>query len=470
MDDLCKKLHGFASQCQNIVDNYLITIIESVVAKETPDVACQQVHMCNASTVAPVVVKKTTVVASGVECAACEWLFTEAEKELSNNSTEAEIEKALDAICNKMKGGLAGTCTDLVNAYFPEIVAVIVQKVSPDGICKKLGVCDSTVMPHTTPLGPEKHQKTTPIGPEKHQKTTPIGPEKQGETASVKCVICEWVLNKLEGMLSSNSTEQEIIAALDKVCSLLPHSVQSDCEDLINQYGPQLIQLLLQHEPADTICSQIGLCKNSSATVDMKTVTPAPLVKDVKSGAYCAICEFIMDKLETLISNNSTEQEIIAAVEKVCGFLPKTIRSECDSLVETYGQQIINMLLQKENPQTICTQLGLCKSTAVVEQVQNGELCVLCEFVMSKLEGLLQNNASETKILNALEKVCSYLPKSLSGECDAFIQQYGPQIFQLIVQKEPPKTICTQLGICSGTSKNLLGGLRGGRRHKHHYM
>lgn len=47
-------------------------------------------------------------------------------------------------------------------------------------------------------------------------------------------------------------------------------------------------------------------------------------------------------------------------MEKVCKYVPSTLKDQCKDLIETYGQAIIEMLVQQADPKTVCTVLGLC--------------------------------------------------------------------------------------------------------------
>lgn len=86
----------------------------------------------------------------------------------------------------------------------------------------------------------------------------------------------------IDGILEKNSTESQIEEAVRKVCSFLPDSVQTEvrswgnfcllsatasyltstflrqqCDQLVQQYEPLLIQLLLQMMDPDFVCMVI---------------------------------------------------------------------------------------------------------------------------------------------------------------------------------------------------------------------
>lgn len=121
----------------------------------------------------------------------------------------------------------------------------------------------------------------------------------------------------------------------------------------------------------------------------------------VRASPMCAICEFVMKQLESMLEDQTTEvgyvllnlaimaikiynmlstvcwcskfdsvvklihlslfqEEVIQAVEKVCTYLPSTLSGQCKDLIETYGQAIIELLVQQADPKTVCTVLALC--------------------------------------------------------------------------------------------------------------
>lgn len=55
---------------------------------------------------------------------------------------------------------------------------------------------------------------------------------------------------------------------------------------------------------------------------------------------------------------------VIHAVEKVCSLLPGKSKQRCKDLIETYGQAIIDLLVQEVDPKTVCTVLGLCRDAS----------------------------------------------------------------------------------------------------------
>jgi len=181
-----------------------------------------------------------------------------------------------------------------------------------------------------------------------------------------------------------------------------------------------------------------------------------------KAGGACALCEFVVSKLDNWLGENSTETAIVNAVESVCSVLPSTLTADCDAMISAYGPELIQMFINKEQPDVMCKQLALCASEKprfIVKKhapipVRKSEAdsgCALCEFIMSEVEDVLAANATQAEIEAALDNACNILPKTLTAMCVAFVNQYADAIIQLLLNKEPPSTICTQLGLCSST-------------------
>jgi len=166
-------------------------------------------------------------------------------------------------------------------------------------------------------------------------------------------------MKELDGILAQNSTEQEIMAALDKVCSLLPDTISQQCTAFVDEYGPAVITLLEQELSPQEVCTALGLC-------DQKATKPAVIFSatrehPVQSNESCGVCETVIQYAKSLLEQNSTMQQIEAALDKVCNFLPSDISAECKNFIDTYGPAVLNLLLVELTPEMICTEIGLCE-------------------------------------------------------------------------------------------------------------
>jgi len=81
-----------------------------------------------------------------------------------------------------------------------------------------------------------------------------------------------------------------------------------------------------------------------------------------------------------------------------------------------------------------------------VNITSEGLKCDLCHLGISYIENYMQNNHTETELENVLDNLCYKTPDS--NLCIALVNNYLPQIIDLIEQKETPQEICSQLSLC----------------------
>jgi saposin len=78
---------------------------------------------------------------------------------------------------------------------------------------------------------------------------------------SLPCNLCQYLVNYLDAIIQSNSTETQFEDALDKACKILPETkLQSECKQLVHLYGSDLIKFLVQYGDPKAVCQAIGIC------------------------------------------------------------------------------------------------------------------------------------------------------------------------------------------------------------------
>jgi len=285
------------------------------------------------------------------------------------------------------------------------------------------------------------------------------------------CDTCQKVMEKVEAFLTNKTDDATIIKLLEQACDTLGPFAQP-CKAAVDANAQKIIDSLagLVADPFSA-CAALNMCVFKDKPVSprfglmpgpvivqdkkpIKAVKKAPKLKDSPT---CELCEFAMNELEEVLSDNSTQEEIKNALESVCNMLPATIRDECNELVNQYEEQILDLLINElKNPKEICTLLSLCTAKPV-HIVGNAETCEICKLAIGYLKAQLSQNATEEEIKQLLDKLCSYLPSSISSECDALISEYYDAIIQLLLQELDPDQVCTELGLCTSAAKCHLG-------------
>lgn len=79
--------------------------------------------------------------------------------------------------------------------------------------------------------------------------------------------------------------------------------------------------------------------------------------------------------------------------------------------------------------------------------VSPNENCAICEKIVSLVEFFVSKNSTEEEIKNILYKICNVTEK-YEETCDIIISEYFEMIFDLVIQKYNPETVCKYLNFC----------------------
>ncbi|KAG0714881.1 Prosaposin [Chionoecetes opilio] len=532
---ICGRLGSVSDGCMALVEANFNGIYEFLTEKLSPENFCDLVEMCESQMEESNFYQRPALPHSGDEiCDFCEVIVQHWRDVLTANTTEVEFKEILDGLC-RQTGSFSKNCLSLVDEYYQPLYNLFISEIQPKQICESVGLCGvksvfkqqppvwtlllaqepADVVPQV-PLLPAIHvhqqqpggrmtgmDEAAAIAQEAPQPHLPRVPLTRSGIAAVshvggsgvvapavgktgvrddnKCVMCEFVLQFVRNMLEQKDTREDIEHAVESVCDLMPHTLSEECEDYVEAYGDQVIELLAQEIDPAQVCQMIHLC-------------PAqPQAVAVREDVSCVMCEYAMTQLDQMLEDHKTEEDIRRALDRVCGILPKTVRGQCQVFVDTYTDQIIHLLLNELTPDQVCIELHLCKPKAAQLEVLSGSnqlpvsrmfvgmpaqvaesgnggtdgkqiqstACVLCEFVLQQIDQFLEDNTTKNEIIEAVDFVCAHLPSTLMNDCIGFVDLYGDSIIDLLVNQDlDPKLICQSLTLCKPAS---LTGLKATR-------
>lgn len=97
-------------------------------------------------------------------------------------------------------------------------------------------------------------------------------------------ILCKgFVWYKLFGLVI---VQEEIRRELDLLCDDLPKSVVGECEEFVNTYEEQLVEMFLADFTPKQICTYLKLC---DPTMKERVTTPVPVPEICKSQPPCSI-------------------------------------------------------------------------------------------------------------------------------------------------------------------------------------
>ncbi|KAE8280479.1 Prosaposin Proactivator polypeptide Saposin-A Saposin-B Saposin-C Saposin-D Precursor [Larimichthys crocea] len=398
-----------------------------------------------------------------VPCDLCKEVLMVVDQILKDNATEGEVLGYLEKACQLIPDqGLAAECKEMVDNYYPILMGIIKGELE-DPWCGVWGHWPVSVSAGSPGKG------SCPGAAYE-------APKQEKQESDTVCQDCIKFLTDAQQEAKDNTSFiDSLIENIENQCDLLGPGLSAMCKQYVSQYGVVVVQQLMSMQPKD-ICVHAGFCTATKKSTPMLKLLAAKTVESVadksaqkmvrvRNSAGCAICEFVMKQLESMLEDQTTEEEVIQAVEKVCTFLPDSLKGQCKDLIETYGQAIIELLVQQADPKTVCTVLALCNDAkrvyvAALDQTRFkvGGYCEVCKKAITYVEEILEKNATEAQIEEAVRKACSFLPESLQAECDQLVEQYEPVLVQLLLQMLDPDFVCMKVGACPEKREHRLLG------------
>jgi saposin len=191
-------------------------------------------------------------------CTLCEYAIGEMDKLVTDKKNMYQVKAALDRICYELSSPIQKQCLKMVDEYTDEIIQMFVNEYTPQEVCYEIGLCD----PPTNEIEVE-HIETNVI-----PRNFEIEEEQTDLQEEPLCVLCEYAMKVLlqESGIMSNRTIDMAEHAVEMLCSYMPETIEDKCIDLVQEYGDQIIEIILKEEfDPEQICAILTLC-NVSAT------------------------------------------------------------------------------------------------------------------------------------------------------------------------------------------------------------
>ncbi|XP_050665112.1 prosaposin isoform X3 [Leptidea sinapis] len=215
-----------------------------------------------------------------------------------------------------------------------------------------------------------------------------------------------------------------------------------------------------------------------------------------------------------MLKDNRSEVSIRNALSGLCSHLSAKLRTQCVDFVDTYTNQLIEMLIADLNAQEICVYLKLCQDNVnktnplnlkpidkyhekpalrgdrnnirrpmlpahmldvsarydietnqipdntvngrVVKESAASTVCVICEFVLKEIDDQIKDKHNDDEIKKIVHGVCKRMPKSVRSECDQFVEKYSDLVISLLAQELNPDEVCQELKLCKSVNFNAV--------------
>ncbi len=80
----------------------------------------------------------------------------------------------------------------------------------------------------------------------------------------VECSLCKYVVAYVDAVIQTNKSEAAIDSALEKVCTILPHTLNHSCVVFVDTYGPVLVEYIAAYATPGEVCAALKVCQNGT--------------------------------------------------------------------------------------------------------------------------------------------------------------------------------------------------------------
>lgn len=420
LEKTCEWIHesSLSASCKEVVDSYLPVILDMIKGEmSNPGEVCSSLNLCQslqkylaeqnhqkqlesnkipevdmASVVAPFMANIPLLLypqdhphsqpqakASEDVCQDCVKLITDIQNAVRTNSTFVQsLVEHVKEQCDRLGPSMADMCKNYINEYSGVAVQMLMHmNKQPKEICALFGFCDEVKKVPMKTLVPANVAIKNILPAlelmEPH--------EKDLMQNAIFCRACQFLMQKVSELIANNGTEELLIKGLGNACSLLPPPSSTKCQEVVETYGPSLLDILLHEVSPDLLCSAFLLCSASPDSLETLEQPALPLVPALpketelpkqsalrahvspqKNGGFCEVCKKLVGYLEHNLEKNSTKEEILAALEKGCSFLPDPYQKQCDEFVAEYEPLLVEVLVEVMDPSFVCSRIGACPS------------------------------------------------------------------------------------------------------------
>ncbi|GLV43603.1 Saposin-related [Carabus blaptoides fortunei] len=496
-------LKVISGECCKMVDEFIPELVETLASQMNPQVVCSVAGLCNNARIDKLLADHETLNPTAVavpdKCDGCHTVVGKLQNKF-DMMTRDQVLQGILKVCGRMSS-LSDACTNIVITYFNDIYSHLQENLNPDEVCLMAGVCSAQFHTHNVEITPLSDSGRVNVAVKE----------------DLPCELCEQLVQHLRELLIANTTESEFQRVLEGLCSQTK-GFKDECMSIVDEYYPQIYNFLVSELNANSVCVMIGICKDNDtvengpmwALLPPKTASKlvqilaqpqgkligsdeaksykSKTVKIVQVGSevnvdhpelvqlpiermmpdsltlsgntqLCTFCEYFLHFIQQEITDPKTEDKIKQYVHGACERLPKTIREQCDSFVDMYGDAFVALLAQEIDPSQVCPLLSLCPAASLQEveimmhsKPQDKPNCPLCLFAVTELEGMIKSHKSEENIKNALGKLCTHLPRNLAAECNDFVLTYADELVEMLVADLSPQEVCVYLKLCEDNS------------------
>ncbi|EGC40438.1 hypothetical protein DICPUDRAFT_25157 [Dictyostelium purpureum] len=172
----------------------------------------------------------------------------------------------------------------------------------------------------------------------------------------------------------------------------------------------------------------------------------------------CDMCQFAYSVTEDLVNQNVSVTEIIPFVSSACNYHGEEFSGACEEIVDTFGFELMNKVVEQQTAVDACTDLGVCEFTPGLLKKHHWKKhlkphnpfkklkCSACKHVVKAAEKTINKGTDEGKSFAHSE--CKHLGKPLSHVCNKVVDKVFHKVVDELRRHEDPNKICHKVHMC----------------------
>ncbi|XP_060096789.1 prosaposin-like isoform X1 [Heteronotia binoei] len=284
-----------ATECKKYVFQYAHIFIQLLTEYlvSQPQVICREAGFCNSPQSEPVhsllsdshfhelyaaLVEEQAVMQEKpfLVCSMCKKVIEAAEGLLENNRTEEEIVHGMLKFCYVLPHEVLAQCKDFVDSYGKAVVVMLLEATKPESVCTMLKCCPKDLSLTIEMLALQQ-----------------LANYFDTHKAKEFCHVCTVLIKYVDETLERNETQTHIGTVLTRGCQLLPEALVYPCDQLVEQYEPAAVRLLIQVMEPTFVCTKIGACPESHLLgMEACARGPAYWCMNTETAAQCQATEY----------------------------------------------------------------------------------------------------------------------------------------------------------------------------------
>ncbi|XP_067322303.1 prosaposin-like [Anolis sagrei] len=290
----CEHLRpDLTDECKKYAFEYAHAFVQLLIDLLPPKSICEEIRFCDSTQAEPsptlpashppvlqapnTIEKNSNGENSYVLCDVCKEMIRVAEKMVENNATEMAIVHQMENVCYVFPHDMFAECKDFVHSYGQAVVVMLLDATKPESVCIMLRCC----------------HKGNSLSTGSAVTETAALEQVRKDNEGKMCHMCTFVIQYFDDELEKNSTQAQISAMLTKSCHLLPEALVYICDELVLQYEPAAVQLLIQVMQPTYVCAKIGACPSSHLLgLEACSWGPSYWCKNAETATQCRATEY----------------------------------------------------------------------------------------------------------------------------------------------------------------------------------